>query len=100
MTNCIMTVGVKTKVFDLYAERYRNLSELAHAMGISPSQFYRMRQGKRPINERFIVGTIQAFPDYNLGNLFYLDLGLAYRQCERTVNGRVNHIRDVLRGGE
>jgi len=31
---------LKTKVFDLYANNYRNLSELAEAMEISVSQVY------------------------------------------------------------
>ena len=36
---------VKTRVFDLKDPNYRNLSELAHAMGISVSQVYRVRVG-------------------------------------------------------
>ena len=63
---------VKTRVFDLKDPNYRNLSELAHAMGISVSQVYRVRGGKRGINQRFIVGAIKAFPERRLDDLFYL----------------------------
>ena len=63
---------VKTRVFDMSYLNYRNLSELAHAMGISVSQVYRVREGKRGINQRFIVGAIKAFPERRLDDLFYL----------------------------
>ena len=53
-------------------KEYRNLSELAQAMGISISQIYRVQGGKRRINQKFIVGAIKAFPNYNLDELFYL----------------------------
>ncbi len=63
---------VKTRVFELGNNGYRNLSELAQAMGISVSQIYRVREGKRHINQKFIVGAIKAFPSYGLNDLFYL----------------------------
>ena len=63
---------VRTRIFELYNGRYNNLSELARAMGISVSQIYRVREGKRRINQKFIVGAIKAFPNYNLDDLFYL----------------------------
>ena len=63
---------VKTRVFDLSYPNYRNLSELAHAMGVSVSQVYRVRKGKRGINQSFIVGAIKAFPECRLDDLFYL----------------------------
>ena len=63
---------VKTRIFELYSERYRNLSELARSMKISVSQIYRVREGKRGINQKFIVGAIRAFPDCGLEELFYL----------------------------
>ncbi len=62
---------VRTRVFDLYHRRYRNLSELAKAMGISVSQVYRVREGKRNINQKFIVGAIKAFPKHKFDDLFY-----------------------------
>jgi hypothetical protein len=40
-------------------------------MEISVSQVYRVREGKRYINQKFIIGAIKAFPEYNLDNLFY-----------------------------
>ena len=63
---------VKTRIFEFYNNGYKNLSELAQAMGISVSQVYRVREGKRHINQKFIVGAIKAFPNYRLDDLFYL----------------------------
>jgi len=63
---------IKTRVFELYQRQYRNLSETANAMGISVSQVYRVREGKRGINEKFIIGAKKAFPGYTLDDLFYL----------------------------
>jgi len=65
-------MGLKTKVFELSEKKYKNLTELAEGMGISASQIYRVRQGKRRINETFIVGAVKAFPGYKLDNLFYV----------------------------
>jgi predicted transcriptional regulator len=62
---------LKTRVFDLYVGRYRNLSELAKAMEISVSQIYRVLEGKRNINRKFIIGAIKAFPGYKFDDLFY-----------------------------
>jgi len=62
---------VKTKIFELSHSHYKNLSEVAQAMGISVSQLYRVRQGKRNINQIFIVGAIKAFPGYKFDDLFY-----------------------------
>ncbi len=63
---------LETKVFELCNGRYRNLPELAQAMGISVSQVYRVRKDKRHINEKFIIGAIRAFPGYRLDDLFYV----------------------------
>ena len=63
---------IKTRIFELCNGRYTNLSELAQAMGISVSQIYRVREGKRHINQKFIIGAIKAFPQYKLDDLFYL----------------------------
>ncbi|MEE9583415.1 MAG: hypothetical protein V3W01_01970 [Dehalococcoidales bacterium] len=65
---------VKTRVFDMSYQGYRNLSALAGAMGISVSQVYRVREGKRGINQKFIVGATKAFPEHRLDDLFYLAL--------------------------
>jgi len=62
---------LKTRVFELSNVRYENLSELAQAMGISVSQIYRVREGKRSINQKFIIGAMSAFPEYRLDDLFY-----------------------------
>ena len=63
---------IRTRIFELRDGRYKNLSELAQAMGISVSQIYRVREGKRSINQKFIVGAIKAFPKRKFEDLFYL----------------------------
>jgi len=63
---------VKTRIFELRNGKYKNLAELALAMGISTSQVYRVREGKRHVNEKFIIGAIRAFPQCRLDELFYL----------------------------
>ena len=63
---------VKTRVFELSNGSYGNLSELARAMEISVSQVYRVREGTRNINQKFITGAIKAFPGRKLDDLFYL----------------------------
>jgi hypothetical protein len=62
---------IKTRVFQMAAGKYHNLSELARAMGLSVSQVYRVREGKRGINEKFITGAKMAFPECRLDELFY-----------------------------
>ncbi|MGD0795048.1 MAG: hypothetical protein ABR958_05610 [Dehalococcoidales bacterium] len=64
---------IRTRVFEIANVKYQNLSGLARAMGISVSQIYRVREGKRGINEKFIIGAKMAFPDLRLDELFYLD---------------------------
>jgi len=63
---------IKTKAFELSQWRYKNLSELAQAMEMSVSQIYRVREGKRNINQKFIIGAMRAFPGYKLNDLFHL----------------------------
>ena len=63
---------IKTRIFELCNGNYSNLSELADAMGISVSQIYRVREGKRRINQKFIIGAIEAFHGYKFDDLFYL----------------------------
>ena len=63
---------IRTRIFEIRRHKYTNLSELAYAMGISVSQIYRVREGKRQINQKFIIGAIKAFPEHKLDDLFYL----------------------------
>ncbi len=65
---------IKTRIFDLFDNNYDSLPELAQVMGISVSQIYRVRAGKRGINQKFITGAIKAFPERKLDDLFYLAL--------------------------
>jgi excisionase family DNA binding protein len=86
---------LKTKAFELYNGRYSSLSELARAMGIAVSQIHRVRQGKRRVNEKFIIGAIKAFPGYKLDDLFYvvpdesddLKLGMSRERPRQIVKG-------------
>jgi hypothetical protein len=66
---------IKTRVFELADGRFQNLAGLAQAMQLSISQVYRVREGKRGINEKFIIGAKQAFPDHRLDELFYFEAG-------------------------
>ena len=66
---------IKTRVFELANGRFQNMSDLARAMGLSVSQVYRVREGKRGINEKFIIGAKKAFPTYRLDELFYINPG-------------------------
>lgn len=63
---------LQTKVYELCSGKYTNLSELAQAMGISVSQIYRVREGKRSVNEKFIIGATRAFPECKFDDLFYV----------------------------
>ena len=63
---------LKTRVFELSNGRYKNLSELAQAIGISTAQLYRVREGTRNIDQKLITGVMRTFPGYKLDDLFYL----------------------------
>jgi len=68
----VRVMELRTKVFELYNEKYSGLVELARAMGIANSQIYRVKHGKRTISGKFIIGAIKAFPGYRLDDLFYV----------------------------
>jgi DNA-binding Xre family transcriptional regulator len=76
---------LKTRVFDLCPGRYKNLSELAQVMGISVSQVYRVQEGKRNINCKFIIGAIKAFPGCSFDDLFYFVPEVPTGKDSRTV---------------
>jgi hypothetical protein len=67
----LLLMIIKTRVFEMANSKYQNMSDLARAMGLSVSQVYRVREGKRGINEKFIVGAKMAFPNHRLDELFY-----------------------------
>jgi transcriptional regulator with XRE-family HTH domain len=84
---------IKTRVFELARGKYHNLSDLARAMGLSVSQIYRVREGKRNINQKFIIGAKKAFPAYRLDELFYLDSSQPSSDIiETNVTRRYHHI--------
>lgn len=80
----VMAVRIETNIFELFNGRYRSLSELSEVMGISLSQVCRVKQGKRHINEKFIIGAIKAFPQHKLDELFYLAPESASESSART----------------
>ena len=63
---------IKTRIFEFCDGSYKNLSELAQTMEISVSQIYRVKEGKRSINQIFISEAIKAFPKHKFDDLFYL----------------------------
>jgi hypothetical protein len=83
---------IKTRVFEMANGKYRNLSDLARAMGLSVSQVYRVREGKRGINEKFIIGAKIAFPDCRLDELFYFDRGQSSGNLADATASRYKHI--------
>jgi excisionase family DNA binding protein len=88
---------IKTRVFELSMEKHENLSGLAQAMGISVAHIYRVRGGKRGINQKFIIGAMRASPGYKLDDLFYLPLNVQIAaQSSRTPpafkNGRIGNV--------
>lgn len=89
-TNWLMII--KTRVFELAQDKYHNLSDLAKAMELSISQVYRVRMGKRGINEKFLIGAKKAFPEYRLDELFYFYSGLGRGNKPEAVSTRqYNH---------
>ena len=89
-----MKVGImllKTKVFDLYSRNYKSLSELAEAMEISVSQVYRVLEGKRNINRKFIIGAMKAFPGYKFDDLFYFVSEVPVGKTSPTAVARSRH---------
>ncbi len=75
---------LKTKIFGFCDEEYKNLSELAQAMEISISQIYRVKEGKRNINQKFITGAIKAFPRHKFDDLFYFVPELSSSSANRS----------------
>lgn len=85
---------IKTRIFQMAAGKYQNLSDLAKAMGLSVSQVYRVREGKRGINEKFIIGAKTAFPECRLDELFYFYSEITN---ERLVGTSIGSDREGLR---
>ena len=62
-------------------------------MGLSVSQVYRVREGKRGINEKFIIGAKKAFPESRLDELFYFNAGQSSgNMAETSITDSYNHI--------
>jgi len=86
-------VKLKTRVFELTDGKYSSLSELAKAMGIPLSQLYPVREGKRNINEKFIIAAATAFPEHKLGDLFYLVPDGSENEGASSEAGMITHSR-------
>ena len=91
---------IKTRIFDLAANRFDNLSDLAGAMGLSVSQVYRVREGKRSINHKFIIGAKKAFPDVRLDDLFYFEEDKKNKRKRTNVNDQYVYIVRKLKASE
>ncbi|MBN1177267.1 MAG: helix-turn-helix transcriptional regulator [Dehalococcoidales bacterium] len=83
-----------TRVFDLYPGIYENLSALAHAMELSPSYVSRVRNGKRSINEKFIIGAKKAFPDKRLDELFYFNSDSSFGDAREQYRHIVTKVKE------
>jgi hypothetical protein len=83
---------IKTRVFEFADGKFDNLSGLARAMGLSVSQVYRVREGKRGINEKFIIGAKMAFPEYRLDELFYFHAGSPSEQVREAAGSFVQEM--------
>lgn len=62
---------MRTRLFDM--EEGLDMRKLARLVGLSLSQLYRIRQGKRRIGRQFIVGALTTFPKYKFDDLFYIE---------------------------
>ena len=63
---------LKTRVFELSNGKYKDIKELAKAMGISLSHVYRVLEGKRGICRKFIIGAKKPSPNINSMTCFML----------------------------
>ncbi|HUV46104.1 MAG TPA: hypothetical protein VMW45_03440 [Dehalococcoidia bacterium] len=80
---------LNTMIFELYKGKCGKLPELAQTMGILVGHIYRVRQSRSSINEKFIIGAIEAFP----GLTFSM---LAQREARMTTNNR-NDLGNMLK---
>ncbi|MFC2040012.1 hypothetical protein ACFLTW_02410 [Chloroflexota bacterium] len=55
---------LRTRVFEFYYGYYHSIFEMAAGMGLSVSHVYRKREGTMPINRKFILGAMKAFPEH------------------------------------
>ncbi len=78
---------IKTRVYEMSVGKYQNLTDLARAMGLSVSQVYRVREGKRGINEKFIIGAKKAFPENRLDELFYFQMSQSSKTPAKAAAG-------------
>ena len=59
---------LKTRLFDFGIP----MAQLAEMLDVSVSEVYRIKQGKRGIHEKVIVGALRAFPGKTFEELFYV----------------------------
>jgi len=69
---------------------------MARAIGISVSQIYRVREGKRGINQSFISGAIKTLPDCRLDDLFYLTFKESARRGFQKTKVRVTFVYIII----
>jgi len=64
---------IKTRLFDKKPDY--DMGQLAFIIGVSVSQIYRVKQGKKKVSASFIAGALHAFPEYKFEDLFYIVRG-------------------------
>lgn len=85
---------LETRIFEFYGKEYRDLPELANAMGVPISHLYQVREGTCHINDEFIIGAKKAFPNYELGDLFYLVPAASYLSSAKVEHSIVSAHED------
>lgn len=63
---------VETMIFSFYHKDYKSLIELSLAMEVPMSHINQVMEGSGQIGHAFITGAHKAFPDRNIGDMFYL----------------------------
>jgi len=82
---------LRTRVFELYKGKYGSLPELARAMEISTCQIYKVKQDKRSINGKFIIGTVKPFP-----NIRWMSFSILAQRGHGMKTGNRNDLSKIL----
>jgi len=65
-------------------------------MDISVSQVYRVLEGKRNINRKFIIGAMKAFPGYKFDDLFYFEPEALAEKTSYTATASSRRLQDLF----
>ena len=64
---------IRTRLFD--KKPGYGTGQLASILGISSSQVYRIKCGKRKVSATFVANALYAFSEYKFEDLFYIVRG-------------------------